>query len=128
MRELTETRANFGFETTLAGRSYVQQFENWRGQGYRIVLFFLWLPDVELAIARVAQRVQEGGHHVPAADIRRRFTAGIQNFWNLYRPRLDVWRLYDASHFDPTMIAYDEGERVVERPVEFEQFTQSAAN
>jgi predicted ABC-type ATPase len=62
-----------------------------------VELFFLWLPTAELALTRVANRVQQGGHPVPEADVRRRFTAGLKNLFTLYRPLLDSWWLYDAS-------------------------------
>lgn len=126
MRELTEARADFGFETTLAGRSYVRQFKAWREHGFRIVLFFLWLPDVELAIARVAQRVRRGGHHVPDEDVRRRFLAGVMNFWSDYRDLADRWRLYTADENPPRLIAEElDGALSVKGSVQFATFCSS---
>ena len=40
--------------------------------GYRFHLVFLWLPSPELAIQRVADRVRQGGHHVPEEVVCRR--------------------------------------------------------
>jgi predicted ABC-type ATPase len=92
-------------------------------------LFFLWLPRVELAIARVAQRVEAGGHSVSEVDIRRRFTVGMENFWNCFRPYLDEWRLFNASYYAPELIASKEGGTlIVERRDEFESFIGCAAN
>ena len=108
IRELTQARTDFSFETTLAGRSYARQLKQMRRQGYRIVLFFLWLPSADLAVTRVANRVRQGGHHVPETDIRRRFAAGIRNLFGLYRPLVDAWWLYDASQLPPRLIARDE--------------------
>lgn len=34
---------------------------------YSVHVVFLWLPTVELALARVAARVKTGGHDVPSA-------------------------------------------------------------
>jgi predicted ABC-type ATPase len=125
MRELTEAGANFGLETTLAGRSYLRQFTDWRKRGYRIVLFFLWLPNVELAIERVATRVQQGGHHVNDADIRRRFTAGLRNFWRVYQPLIDVWWLYEGANTPPLPIAVNEGGQLkLVDVMRLESFTQ----
>ena len=107
MRELTGRRQDFGFETTLAGRSYARQFQAMKAEGYRIVLFFLWLPNADLAVARVADRVRQGGHNVPEPDVRRRFDSGVRNFFELYRPLLDSWRLFDASQAPPTLIAFE---------------------
>jgi len=55
----------FAFETTLAGLVHVGRIGQWREQGYHVSLFFLRLPDAETAIARVAERVLQGGHDIP---------------------------------------------------------------
>lgn len=95
---------SFAFETTLSGRSYARWIPRWRNQGYRIRLFFLRLPNPEAAIARVAQRVSEGGHNVPEAVIRRRFDAGWSNFVKLYQNLVDEWALYDNSGDVPKLL------------------------
>src|SRR4051812_16849376 len=70
IEELSAARENFGFETTLSGRTYVRLLAGLRRLEYRVVLFFLWLPDTELALVRVANRVRQGGHGVPEADVK----------------------------------------------------------
>ena len=57
---------------------------------------------------RVANRVRQGGHTVPEADVRRRFAAGRSNFFRLYQPQCDRWSLYDASRLHPALIAREE--------------------
>jgi predicted ABC-type ATPase len=76
----------------------------WKQAGYQVVLFFLQLPSEDLAVARVADRVSQGGHDIPEAVIRRRFHAGIANFHALYKPLVDDWRLYDHSGERPILI------------------------
>lgn len=49
------------------------------------------------AVARVAERVRLGGHDVPEAVIRRRYLAGLRNFFQLYQPMADMGRFYDNS-------------------------------
>ena len=73
IKELTGAKQDFGFETTLSGRSYVRLLNEMKNDGYRILLFFLWLPSADLAVARVKNRVRQGGHNVPEPVIRRRF-------------------------------------------------------
>lgn len=94
----------FAIETTLAGRGYAQMIPQWRHAGYEVVLFFLQLPGEELALARVADRVAQGGHNIPEPVIRRRFQAGITNFHTLYKPLVDAWRLYDNAGEQPLLI------------------------
>lgn len=98
---------SFAFETTLSGRSYVRLIRQWRNDGYFVILYLLCLANPEEAIARVAQRVAQGGHHIPEDVVRRRFAAGLQNFETLYRHEVDSWRRYNNSGDVPTVI--DEG-------------------
>lgn len=95
---------SFAFETTLSGRGYAGLIPSWGSDGYTVKLFFLRLASPELAIARVRQRVREGGHNIPEPVIRRRFTAGLRNFENLYKPAVDEWALYDNSGSEPVLI------------------------
>lgn len=77
-------------------------------QGYSVSLFFLALPDADTAIERVAERVQQGGHDIPEAIIRRRFMAGRQNFERYYRDAVDSWSLYDNTGNTPALLAWGE--------------------
>jgi predicted ABC-type ATPase len=97
---------SFAFETTLAGLTYANMIPRWRDGGYRVKLIFLALPDVEMALERVATRVAQGGHNVPAAVVRRRFVAGWENF-SRYRALVDFWQHYDNSSVAPLLV--DEG-------------------
>ena len=105
IHEYSERGVDFAFETTLSGKSYKSLLIELKSKGYALHLFFLWLPGVELAMARIKERVQEGGHNVPAEDVRRRFSRGINNFFTLYEPLLDSWMLFDNSKAKPTLIA-----------------------
>src|SRR5712692_788054 len=71
---------SFAFETTLSGLMYARLIPTWKTLGYRVKLMYLSLPNPEMAIARVAERVAQGGHFVPEAVIRRRFSDGWRNF------------------------------------------------
>jgi len=99
---------SFAFETTLSGRSHLRLIKQWQILGYRVKLLFLQLTTPEEAIARVAQRVRQGGHNIPEAVIRRRFAAGIENFRNLYAPQVDSWALYDNSGAEPILLDWNE--------------------
>lgn len=100
--------ASFAFETTLSGRAYMQHIRAWRAAGYRVKLIFLQLDDVGTAIRRVAQRVRQGGHHIPEETIRRRFVAGLENFQRLYKPLVDSWALYDNTGPQPLLLDWSE--------------------
>jgi predicted ABC-type ATPase len=72
LRELARQRRSFAFETTLASRSFVPWLADLIRTGYQFHLVFFWLPHPDMAVARVAARVSEGGHDVPKVTIRRR--------------------------------------------------------
>jgi predicted ABC-type ATPase len=98
---------SFAFETTLSGHTYMRRISRWRSAGFRVKLVFLSLPTAEDAIARVAARVQHGGHDVPADVIRRRFTIGLRNFLDVYRDLVDYWQWIDNSI--PNGVLLEEG-------------------
>lgn len=95
---------SFAFETTLSGRGYIRWIPLWRERGYHVKLLFLQLPTPELAVARVRQRVSEGGHDVPEAVVRRRFRAGWSNLELIYRDLVDEWVIYDTSGSSPVLL------------------------
>ncbi|MFB2936121.1 zeta toxin family protein [Aerosakkonemataceae cyanobacterium BLCC-F154] len=98
LQQLANQRVNFAFETTLASRTFAPWIANLQQTGYLFNLIFLWLPSADIAIARVQQRVTQGGHHVPEETIRRRYNSGIRNFFQLYQPLANNWRFYDNSN------------------------------
>jgi predicted ABC-type ATPase len=99
---------SFAVETTLADLSYARWIPQWRGAGYKVGLWFLSLPSPEAAIARVKERVAQGGHSVPELVIRRRFTAGFARFEKVYKSLVDTWVLYDNSGSEPLLLDWGE--------------------
>lgn len=97
LKELARRRLSFAFETTLASRSFAPWIARLIQDGYQFHLVFLWLPHPDLAVARVAARVRDGGHDVPEETIRRRYEAGLRNFFGLYQPMACTWKLCDNS-------------------------------
>ncbi|HYW98027.1 MAG TPA: zeta toxin family protein [Candidatus Elarobacter sp.] len=104
-------RDDFGYETTRAGRSYLRVIRRLKESGYAVHFFYLWVPSVELALARIRERVLRGGHDVPEGVVRRRFDRSMANFLVHYRLLADRWIFYDNSGSVPAIIAYgEEGE------------------
>ncbi len=104
IHERVRAGQSFAFETTLSGLSYARLIPRWRADGYRVTLLFLSLPDSATAIARVAARVAQGGHDVPAETIIRRFHAGLKNFRERYQALVDEWLLYDNAGNQPVLL------------------------
>ena len=95
---------SFAFETTLSGLMYARLIQNSQRVGYRVRLIYLRLPNPEMAIERVADRVAQGGHFIAEDVIRRRFDAGWHNFNSKYRLLVNAWSLYDNSQRHPILI------------------------
>jgi predicted ABC-type ATPase len=86
----------FALESTLSGKTYVRLFERALKLGYEIELHYLWLSSADHAVARVRLRVKQGGHHVPATDIRRRFKRSLVHLLNDYLPLATRWAVWDS--------------------------------
>jgi predicted ABC-type ATPase len=99
---------SFAFETTLSGRVYLRQIPRWQAGGYLVNLIFLRLNDADEAVARVAKRVRQGGHDIPATVVRRRFATGLANFSKLYAPLVDAWVMYDSAGPRPVLLDWSE--------------------
>jgi predicted ABC-type ATPase len=82
---------SFILETTLSSRMYARRIRAWQATGYFVLLHFIEVPSADFAVKRIAQRVVEGGHDVPEADIRRRFPRGLSLFEQVYKPLVDEW-------------------------------------
>lgn len=111
IHELASQKSDFAFETTMASRSFLPFLQRCKAEGHTIHLLFLWLHSPELALKRIASRVLEGGHDVPAKFVRRRYRSGIKNFFNLYIPVADTWLLYDNSQLEPVLVAQKSSEK-----------------
>ena len=105
IKKLLEAGQSFAFETTLSTRSYAQFIDKAKSLDYQVTCLFFWLNSEELAIARVATRVKEGGHHIPADVIKRRYKSGLQNFFNIFLDKVDNWLFVNNSGDNYEIIA-----------------------
>jgi len=94
---LLERKADFAIETTLATRSLLQIVRQAQQQNYETTVLYFWLNSPDLAIERVRDRVESGGHNIPDAVIRRRYVMGLQYLFDVYIPVIDRWILADNS-------------------------------
>lgn len=126
LHELAAERASFGFETTLASRTFAPWIAELKRTGYRFHLFFVWVPAVEVSIARVAARVASGGHHVPSETVRRRYQRGLRNFFDLYKPLANSWKMINNAHpLKRSAIAESDGTmEIVHRPEIWQSIVQ----
>jgi predicted ABC-type ATPase len=104
LSRLASARKNFAFESTLSGRTYLHLLRRWKATGYKIRIVFLSLSSPQLALQRIAARVEQSGHDVPRIDVLRRFHRSWHNFQTLYRPLADTWSVYENSGDAPRLL------------------------
>lgn len=105
MNYLFKRGEDFAIETTLATRSLKRTITHAHEQGYSVTILYFWLNSPELAVERVRARVAAGGHNIPEQVIRRRYTAGLHYFFNVYRALADRWILADNSKIPFKVVA-----------------------
>lgn len=88
-----------------AGRIMLNRVDELMKKGYQVTLLFFWLKNPEMAKARVAARVKEGGHDIPQDVIERRHIGGIKALFDIYLPIVDVALLFDNSEGNHKMVA-----------------------
>ena len=105
IRDSISRKEIFALESTLSGKTYVRLFEEARSLGFKIELHYLWLASPSQAIERVRRRVRMGGHNVPVADIRRRFTRSLANLFDEYFALSTRWAVWDSRSLPPKRLA-----------------------
>lgn len=88
---------SFAMETTLSGLGHAGLLRNLREDGYRIELNYLWIPSADFSAQRVASRVANGGHDIPAEAIARRYAKSLRNLLARYLSLADYAAVWDNS-------------------------------
>jgi predicted ABC-type ATPase len=73
MNDCLNTGKSFTWETTLSGNMPLKTVNRARENGYTVRLYYVALDNAEKSIARIKNRVAEGGHDIPQKDVLRRF-------------------------------------------------------
>ena len=89
-------KETYAFETTLGGNTITRLLTEAAQAGFKVKIWYAGLESVELNLARVKARVEQGGHDIPEADIRKRWDSSRRNLIKLL-PHLHSLRLYDNS-------------------------------
>jgi len=111
---------SFAIETTLASRSLAAKIRKLQEIGYQFQLYYFWLPNPEMAVARVTERVKSGGHHIPEDVIRRRYEAGWRNFFEIYRPIANYWEVYVNLQTGPSPLVAQGSQQITQTIAEAE--------
>lgn len=95
--DLLREGISFCFETVFSHPSKLEFVQQARAMGYEVIMVFIHLDDVQLNVARITQRVTEGGHHVPEDKVVGRLGRLVNNV-KAAIPHVDRLVVFDNSH------------------------------
>jgi predicted ABC-type ATPase len=115
-RELVVQRESFAFETVFSDPvgAKLQFLEECARQGYRTALLFVGLASPKLSAERVAMRVAQGGHDVPAGKLSSRFPRTLANLKAAVErlPHVVIYDNSDLSRPYRQLAAFENGEAI----------------
>lgn len=76
---LLDRHESLAFETVFSTAGRVEFVKRASANGYFVRLFYVGTDDPAINARRIAQRVREGGHDVPAEKIVSRFARAMEN-------------------------------------------------
>jgi len=94
-----KNKQSFVSESTFSHPSKLQLIEEAIQADFRVVVYHVNVKTPELSIARVAERVKQGGHNVPEEKIRARYTRN-QALIKQAVLKADVGFVYDNSQLN----------------------------
>jgi predicted ABC-type ATPase len=97
IKKLMSLKIDFSIETTLSGRSYIKFIKQFREAGYRVIIYYIKVDNVDKAKCRIKKRVLLGGHDIPDYIVEKRFKVSYPNFLEIYEPLSDVSVVFDNS-------------------------------
>ena len=92
---LLAAKTGFVSETVFSHESKLELISQAQAMGFQVVLYVVSVDDPARLLARVSQRVQEGGHHVPPERILQRYPRTMANLKTAVR-MADLAFIYDA--------------------------------
>ena len=110
--DAVKNRRDFTFETVLSSPRNVELLKSAKASGYRIEVVFVLTADPQINIARVENRVKNGGHDVPKDKIVSRYYKSINNLSELLK-LADVMWVVDNSEEKAKLIIYSKDNNIL---------------
>lgn len=124
IEELLDGDRDLIIETTMSGKYLIKIIQKAKWLGYTIDIFYLYLDNVTNNIARVQNRVFNGGHDIPKDDIVRRYYRSRKLFTTVYKEMADRWFLFFNADDEFEEVAnFADGEMTVLHELYFNKFT-----
>lgn len=100
------------------GKTIINNIKKAKEQGYTVRVCYIGLKNADLAVQRVNQRVSEGGHGIPEADVRRRYEQSLQNLKKII-PMCDSVEIYDNTEIFLCVAGYENGQQIFRNECEW---------
>lgn len=100
---------NFTQETTLSGGYPKRLCRRAKEAGYYIRLYYVGLDTAEESIQRIQNRVERGGHNIPAKDVEARFSHRFEDVLKVL-PYCDEAKFFDNNNGFVLVAEYRNGQ------------------
>lgn len=110
IQECIQKGLSFNQETTLCGKSVINNILKAKEKDFRIELYYVGLDSPELAKKRIRERVRNGGHGIPEEDVDRRYYESLRNLKAVF-PICDKADIFDNSEEFNKVAEFIKGER-----------------
>ena len=77
---LIEAEKDFAVEVTLSGKGFARTISQLKRAGWTVTIVFIFLKSPETSVARIRNRVEAGGPHVPTKMSCAAFTGASTTF------------------------------------------------
>ncbi|MFD1130619.1 zeta toxin family protein [Paenibacillus provencensis] len=115
VRDCISNGRDFSIETTLGGKNVLRQMEMAKNAGFQVDLYYVGLKNVDMHLLRVKNRVEKGGHDIPAEDIIRRYVTSQQNLPQAMR-LADRSFIFDNTHVYQLQAEVNRGKTTYQAP------------
>jgi predicted ABC-type ATPase len=106
-KKYRDERRSFAFETVFSHPSTLLDIAKCRVAGFEVILLFVTTDDPAINAARIARRVQSGGHDVPGDRIQKRYERTMALLPRIVESA-DRAFLFDNTHETPIAFAVRE--------------------
>ena len=96
VRQYFSEQKSFNQETTLSGKTILHTMQEARRYGYRTHMLYVGVQSPEIAVERIAHRLETGGHSIDTSVVKQRWQRSQDNFLRA-APLCDETLLFDNT-------------------------------